>query len=121
MSPVKKPQTKVVDNLKTQLEELLASLDQLYDKINTEMNCIGSEFEEVNAILAEGFRDILNQQPPIEVMDSVSSYSSSEDEDDSDVSSTCTEDEAGSEKKKETRAENVDSMLRMFQSWSSTT
>lgn len=118
MSTLKKPQTKVVDNLKTQLEELLAALNKLYDTINTEMSRnLSSDFDEVNSLLVEGFRSVLDQKPPIDVVESASSGSSDEEGDDSDVSEGVSEESENSEEKAETRAANAEAVMKMVQSW----
>ncbi|KAI2797814.1 hypothetical protein RDWZM_000910 [Blomia tropicalis] len=83
MAPIRKPQTKVVDNLKTQLQDLLNTLNQLHEKINLELNRFGSGFDEINTVLIEGFRNVMEQKPPIDVVESASSSTGDDDDYDS--------------------------------------
>jgi len=102
-----KPKTKVVDNLKTQLTDLLASLDQLYKAVDQHLGRLGSEFDEINTLLVEGFRDVLDQRPPVDHIDSPSSTSDSDEEEEG---SDC----QGGDKKKF----DIENLVRMVQSWS---
>lgn len=117
--PVKKAETKVVDNLRTQLEELAESLDKLYITIQKEMTRLCSEFDEINSVLIEGFRNVVEKKAPIDVVpDAVSEpddsgYVSSDDDqednrpDDQDdtAQDSCTK-------------EDVDKLVNMINSWS---
>ncbi len=123
MSSTKKSTSshKVVDNLKTQLEELLESLDRLYVTINEQLGArIGSDFDEINALLAEGFRSVLDGKPPNEVVeDAPSSTEDEEDgeEDSGEYDSECSEeedegDEAASSS--EARQKSAEEMMKMI-------
>lgn len=111
---------KVVDNLKTQLEELLESLDRLYATINEQLGArIGSDFDEINALLAEGFRSVLDGKPPNEVVeDAPSSTEDEEDgeEDSGEYDSECSEeeDEGDEAASSEARQKSAEEMMKMI-------
>ena len=106
---------KVVDNLKTQLEELLESLDRLYATINEQLGArIGSDFDEINALLAEGFRSVLDGKPPNEVVEDAPS-TGSEDEDGGEYDSECSEEEEDDEAaSSEARQKSAEEMMKMI-------
>ncbi|KAH9388121.1 hypothetical protein TYRP_009329 [Tyrophagus putrescentiae] len=112
---------KVVDNLKTQLEELLESLDRLYVTINEQLGArIGSDFDEINALLAEGFRSVLDGKPPNEVVEDAPSSTGSEDEEDGEedsgeYDSECSEEEEDDEAaSSEARQKSAEEMMKMI-------
>ena len=122
MSHLKKRSNKVVDNLTTQLQELLDALNRLYECIDKQMTNFASNFDEINTILVEGFRDVLDQKPPNDVVEDASSYSSgSETEDDEGNSSNsgeeCTDDDEVSASARDARKAQADEIMRMIQSW----
>lgn len=121
MGLLKKPQTKVVDNLKTQLEELLEALNKLYDELNTEFTRLGSDAEEMHTIMIEGFRNVLDKEPPVEPVSSASSFSGSDDEEDEENSNQSLNEDADSEDKQKAadKSKDMDNLMRMIQSWSS--
>ena len=117
-STTKKSSHKVVDNLKTQLEELLESLDRLYVTINEQLGArIGSDFDEINALLAEGFRSVLDGKPPNEVVEDAPSSTGSEDEDSGEYDSECSEedeDEGDEAASSEARQKSAEEMMKMI-------
>lgn len=109
---VKKPSsTKVVDNLKTQLEELIEALDRLYETINEQMDRL--DFSEINELLADGFRTVLDGKPPNDVVEDA--VSGDEDEESSEYDSECS-DENGEddEAKSEARKKSADEMMKLI-------
>lgn len=70
--------TKVVDNFNTQLKELYESLCQLEQTMAQELTKLGSEFDEINTILIDGFRNVLDKKPPIDVIPDAYSLSDEE-------------------------------------------
>lgn len=108
MSTRKKPQTVVVvDNLRTQLAELLDSLDSLYRKLDTELDKLSSEFDHVNTVLIDGFRSVIEKRAPVDLV----SDAASDDEEE-------TEEAESSEEMDSSKKESVDEIVRMIQSWS---
>ena len=72
---------KVIDSVKTRLQELIKSLDILYDKLDKEFNEIITikNLESIGSIISEGFDDICNGRPPF---NPISDRSSNDDDDD---------------------------------------
>ena len=109
---------KVRVDLKSQLRELLEEMDNLYNALDTTFATLS--FEEINEVLIESFRLMLDKKPPIDVVSDASSgelnddeeYSESEnsqeDEEDDDVPEI-TEEERQAAKEKE-----VDKIKRMI-------
>ncbi|KAH9416229.1 hypothetical protein DERP_000728 [Dermatophagoides pteronyssinus] len=72
---------KVIDSVKTRLQELIKSLDILYEKLDKEFNEIITikNLESIGSIISEGFDDICNGRPPF---NPISDRSSNDDDDD---------------------------------------
>lgn len=111
-STVKKPSsTKVVDNLKTQLEELIEALDRLYLTINEQMDRL--DFSEINELLADGFRTVLDGKPPNDVVEDA--VSGDEDEESGEYDSECSDENAeDDEAKGEARKKSADEMMKLI-------
>lgn len=108
LATVKKPSsTKVVDNLKTQLEELIEALDRLYVTINEQMSTL--DFTEINELLADGFRQVLDGKPPNDVIEDAPSDGDEEDEESGD--SDAEDDKAA---KGEARKQSADEMMKLI-------
>lgn len=116
--PITKPETKVVDNMRTQMEELADAIDQLYDQANAELSQFN--FDEISSVLIEGFKNVMDRRPPIDVVPDQQTDSESESNSDSGFDE---EDEETRQKEEECqnkqREETANKIMRMIESWSS--
>lgn len=113
---------KVIDSVKTRLQELIKSLDILYEKLDKEFNEIISikNLESIGSIISEGFDDICNGRPPF---NPISDRSSNDDDDDDYSDENETEEfdndddeNEEDENSRQQREKQVQDIIRMVQS-----
>ncbi|KAH7636458.1 uncharacterized protein LOC124498215 [Dermatophagoides farinae] len=109
---------KVVDSIKTRLQELIKSLDILYDKLDKEFSTLitNEDIEQINIIITEGLDDIHNGRPPF---DQISDQSSNDDysgETMDDESEQNANDNDGVVDDENIRDKKVQDIIRMVQS-----
>lgn len=66
MNLTKPSKNKIVDNILTRLTDLSKSLDGFYEQLDRKMNSLN--FDEVNSIIIDGFRNVIDEKCPIDVV-----------------------------------------------------
>ena len=107
-------------DLKSQLRELLEELDELYNNLNETITKL--DFDEINQVLIESFRLMLDKKAPIDVVSdaSLSDAHSDNEDDDSDGSGDNSGDddepEITVEEREEAKRKQVDKVKAMINS-----